>query len=90
MIAFIASVVQGVLGFLQSFLPDSPFQQLIENMQMIQTGIGWLNWCFPVNQAILVFTGWLAACVVVVGAKLALRTFSHGFTILNAKDIIGG
>lgn len=47
MISAIIGFVSGIVGWLASVLPDSPFSGLFTGNQAILTGLGWLNWLLP-------------------------------------------
>lgn len=70
MIAFLSGLLHTIFGFLTSFLPDSPFQDMYEATEAMSMGLGWLNWAFPVNECLGVFLAWLALMVIVVGARI--------------------
>lgn len=72
MLGFLADLLGGVLGFLQRFLPDSPFQSIIEGTDSLRLGLGWLNWVLPVGDCLAIAALWLAALVVWIGVRLAL------------------
>lgn len=72
MLGFLASLVSGILNVLNSFLPDSPLQGWIESSDAVVTGLGWLNWFFPLSECLTIFAAYCALLLVVVGVRLAL------------------
>lgn len=73
MLSFLASLIQGVVGFLVSFLPDSPLRAFGDVLEGVSLGLGWLNWLVPVGPMLAVLTAWLAALLVWYGVRMALR-----------------
>lgn len=61
MIGLVVGLIQGVLGFLNSVLPTSPFQGMLTGLDSLQLGLGWLNWVVPVGDMALIFGLWLTA-----------------------------
>lgn len=78
MIAFITGLLHTIFGFFSSLLPDSPFQDMFTMTEAMSTGLGWLNWLFPVNECLGLFLAWLALMVVVVGARIIFLKAYNG------------
>ena len=72
MLSFLATLVSGFLGLLTSFLPDSPFQGWIQSSDAVVTGLGCLNWFFPLSDCLVIFGAYLALLVAFIGLRLAL------------------
>lgn len=72
MIDAILSLLNGVLGFLNGMLPNSPFTDLIQGNETVTTAIGWLNWFFPVGQCLAIFGLWLGALLAWTAVNIAL------------------
>lgn len=70
MIDFIVNLIGLFASFLDALLPDSPFAGLIETLQLMHTGLGWLNWMCPINQMLALFAAWLTACIAAVVARI--------------------
>lgn len=85
LISFISGLINGILGFLGSFLPDSPIQDWIAGTESLQTALGWLNWVVPVQELIVIFLAWIALLVAWCGVRLAL-----GKTVGIGKSLVGG
>lgn len=77
MLAFLGDLLTGILGFLNQFLPDSPFQTLIDDTSALVTGLGWLNWFVPVGTMLGIFAAWLGLMVAFVAVKMVIgKAFS--------------
>ena len=72
MLSFLTSLISGICGFLNTVLPDSPFQGVIDAAQGMQTGLAWLNWFCPIGDLMLIFGGWLAVLLVWAAVDFAL------------------
>ena len=55
----IASLFSGFSDFIYHILPLSPFKQYIELFASFPY-LGYLNWFFPIGQAVAVMATWLA------------------------------
>ena len=88
MIQFLSSLFNTLFSFLSGVLPDSPFADLATVTDGMATGIGYLNWFFPVGQALALFTAWLAACVIVVAAKFVGKRVTGSANTLT--NVAGG
>lgn len=73
MLAFLADLLHGVVGFLCAFLPDSPLRAFGDVLEGAALGLGWLNWVVPIGAMLAVFTAWLAALLGWYGVRLVLR-----------------
>lgn len=74
MLSVIFGFVGGILQFLNSVLPDSPFQGLIQETDAVTLGLGWLNWLLPVGDMMAIF----AAYLVVLLAYFAVTELKDG------------
>lgn len=72
MLAFLSGLVSGILNVLNTFLPNSPVQGWVQSSNAVATGLGWLNWFFPLSDCILIFTAYLAVLVTFVIVRMAL------------------
>lgn len=72
MIDVILSFLNGVLGFLNGLLPDSPFSDIIQSNEMMLNALGWLNWLVPINDLMAFFSVYLVALLAYQAASLAL------------------
>ena len=59
LLQLITGMFDGIFGFVAGIFPDSPFGDLRLATQGMATGIGWLNWLFPVGDCMTLS---LAAC----------------------------
>lgn len=64
MIAFLLNLVSGLLSWLGSVLPLSPFSGLSLSLSGIADAIGWLNWVVPVGDMAVLLGVWLVAAAV--------------------------
>lgn len=70
MLQFLSSIFGTIFGFLESLFPASPFQDLVSATEGMTAGIGWLNWAFPVGEAMTVFVLWIGICFAVAAGRL--------------------
>lgn len=80
MLSAIVSLLQGIIGWLNSVLPSSPFQDLLNGAEGLQLGLGWLNWFVPIGGMLAVFTAFLAALIAYAVFKLILDKGSDTVT----------
>ena len=65
MLGAIVNIFTGVLRFLTTFLPPSPFQSVLDDFpEWVDTFLGWLNWFIPFGDCLIFFGEWLAALVI--------------------------
>lgn len=64
MLELIAKLLTGLLQFLGSFLPASPFQNLTLGEDVARY-LGWLNWLVPIGPMLALVGAVLAALVIV-------------------------
>ena len=75
MIDSLLGLLSGVFGWLASVLPSDPFAQWVQVTDGMRLGLGWLNWFFPVGDALAFFSVWLGLMVAWrVAQTLILRT----------------
>ena len=75
--SFVDSIVKIVLtlavaGILIGLLPDSPFPAIIDQIAQLPM-IGYINWFFPVGQALGILASWGSAILVFYGISWILR-----------------
>ena len=51
---------QGLINLISAFLPLSPFQPYIQQLAGLPY-LGYLNWFFPIGDAIVITASWLGA-----------------------------
>ena len=83
MLSFLSTLISGILGFLNNFLPDSPFRDFLTSTESLQLGLGWLNWFVPIGQMLTFFVLYLGLLVVWVGVRIAI-----GKTTKIAGDLL--
>lgn len=85
----ILSFLNGVIGFLASVLPESPFSSVLESTnelsETVHMALGWLNWFVPVGDMLGIFVAYLGALLLIV----AIDFFVGGF-LDGVKGAIGG
>lgn len=64
MIAFLVTLLTGLLSWLASVLPTSPFANLSLALSGVGNALGWLNWVIPVGQMVTLYGVWLVAAAV--------------------------
>lgn len=74
----VESIWEKILDLIEaalSWLPQSPFAPAgyFSRLQLDQTGLGWLNWFFPVHEALVMTAAWLGAIVLWYLATIVLR-----------------
>lgn len=84
MIDVVLELLNGVLGFLNGVLPDSPLQSLITNNEQIIDALGWLNWFVPISELLTIFGVYLVALVAWQAVDMALDGINF------AKNIVAG
>lgn len=75
--SFVDTIVKIVLtlavaGILIGLLPDSPFPAIIAQLEELPM-IGYINWFFPIGQAIGILASWGSAILVFYGIAWILR-----------------
>lgn len=65
----ISSLLVSLFGWFAQALPVDPFDSYFIAAQGWSTGLGWLNWVFPVHDAVLFFGGWITAVTGYVAAR---------------------
>lgn len=85
MIDVVLELVNGILGFLNGVLPDSPFQGLIETNESVLTALGWLNWFVPVGQLLAIFAVYVAALLAWQAVDMALGGIDFAKSIVAGK-----
>lgn len=72
MIAKITQFLQKIAAVLLSWLPDSPFSSVIDNIEG-STWLGYVNWFVPVGTLVTIGTLWTAAIATFYVYQMALR-----------------
>jgi hypothetical protein len=65
----LSALLSSVFGFFAQALPVDPFDGFFAASSGWSTGLAWLNWLFPVHDAVLFFTGWITATVSFAAGK---------------------
>ena len=86
MISAIVGLISGVVGWLASVLPDSPFAGILEGAQGLQTGLAWLNWLVPIGQFGAVFAAYLTVLLIWTAIDAALNNSIKGVFDVAAGD----
>ena len=73
MLDLIFNLVSGALNFLSGLLPDSPFEGILDGLQLASTALGWLNWGFPVGECLAAMAAWLAICAAIIAVKITYK-----------------
>ena len=72
MLSFLSTLLSGILGFLNSVLPDSPFSDVLQGAEDLQTGLAWLNWLIPVGSILNIFLAYLVVLLLWAAADYVL------------------
>ena len=73
MLDVMLSYLTGLFQGLMSLLPQSPFSDWATITQDMRTGLGWLNWFFPVDACLGILAAWLLLGVAVTIARYAVK-----------------
>lgn len=65
----IAGLLDAVFDWLVSVLPQDPFGTYLVAVQGLQRGLGWLNWMFPVHDAVVFFGLWISTVTAYVAGR---------------------
>ena len=68
----IADMINSVLSVVFSFLPPSPFKDMLDSMSDIEV-LQYLNWIVPVGDFLEIMIVWLAAIIVFYAYQVILR-----------------
>lgn len=83
MLDVIFGFFQGVIGFLNSLLPTSPFQDYLQAVEGARLGLAWLNWLMPIHTFVTIFGLWLAAGLAIAAVRFAIgETLNVGSKLL--------
>lgn len=63
------SIFEGLIGW----LPDSPFQAIVQNSQ-VQEIIGMINWFLPITEMLAIMQSWLTCVLAYYLYSAILRT----------------
>ena len=80
MVNAFAALLSGLVAFLVSHLPLSPFANLAFDSTgfagtTLGTVLGWVNWVIPFGPMLALFTAWVAACFAFSVAVWVVRRF---------------
>lgn len=92
MVSALLGFLVGLVGWLVSHLPLSPFRSLALGWDGIggytaSDLLAWVNWFIPFQDMFLLFEGWLAAALVVLAVKVVTKPVSSTFS--GAVDLGG-
>lgn len=80
MVNAILGLLTGLVGWLVSNLPLSPFANVRFDVEgfagsgvTVGTLMGWVNWLIPFQACLVVFSAWLVAALVVVAVRIATK-----------------
>lgn len=73
-----------IFGWISSFLPENPFIGVVEILDDMRLGIGWLNWFVPLGEMLSLMALWLAAIAAVLTVKIAINA-----TTSIASKVVG-
>jgi len=59
MLSMLLDQLDAFLAWVITVLPADPFMPLITGVQMVTTGLGWLNWLVPFQQLLIIMSAWL-------------------------------
>ncbi len=68
----IIEFINGALGTVLGFLPNSPFTAYLSAMEQMEW-LKWLNWVVPIEQFISIGTAWLACVGIYYVYQVILR-----------------
>lgn len=83
MFSAILSFFTGLVGYLLSHLPASPFANLVlggDNLP-ISKMLGWVNWLIPVQDMFALFLLWLAAAVTYSVIRWIIKKYFSEVTV---------
>lgn len=63
MLSFLVDLLGGVIGWLNTVLPTSPFKDLVDNFVIFGDALHWLNWFLPISSFVSIFLGFLAVLI---------------------------
>lgn len=74
MIAVITALLSGIVSWLVSVLPASPFSSITSaGLGDWTQYLGWLNWLLPISDCLTLFTAWLSLVLVYVVARFVVN-----------------
>lgn len=85
MLKFITDLLGGIFGWLNSVLPNSPIQDLVDGFNTASNGFGWLNWLVPISDFLVILGAFLAVLLIWVAVTSALSGGLKGLT-----SMVGG
>lgn len=80
MLDFLLGLVNGIVGFLNGVLPNSPLSGFVTGVDTLRMGLGWLNWFFPVGDCLILFGAWVALLLAYTAVQFFL---SKGLSIME-------
>ena len=69
---FLSSQFNSFVDWLVAVLPQDPFGSYLVAVEGLSKGLGWLNWVFPVHDAVVFFGIWFGAVGGYVASKRVL------------------
>lgn len=80
----VGSLLGTIFGWFAQVLPQDPFDSYFVAASGWRDGLGWLNWMFPVHDAVAFFTGWITATVgFAAGKRLVSGLLDVGTSIVK-------
>lgn len=73
-----------IFGWISNFFPENPFIGVVEILDDMRLGIGWLNWFVPLGEMLTLMSIWLAAIAAVIAVKIAINA-----TASIASKVVG-
>lgn len=82
--ALAIAILTGILLLFKNLLPVSPFADLALPAAM-DTGLGWLNWIFPIGDMLGIFSIWLLAAATWAIVTALIRIARRSGTALTVS-----
>lgn len=81
---FLSGLLGQVFGWMASVLPQDPFVGYLSAVQGLQLGLAWLNWVFPVSDAVTFLGVWMGTVAsYVAGRKVVNGLLDVGTSIVK-------
>lgn len=84
MVSAILGLLTGVVGWLVSHLPASPFASLVLGdfgELPVSKMLGWVNWLIPMEEMLGLFMLWIVACGVFAAVRWLVRKYTGNVTV---------
>ena len=85
MISMLLSLVSGLIGWLTTVLPSSPFTGIQLALSGVSNAIGWLNWVIPVGQMATLYGVWLVAAAIWQVVQFVTSRFGKTLDAVTGK-----